>query len=89
MAFRPISLCNVIYKIIAKVLANRIKLYLLKLIDESQSVFVGERLITDNIIIAFEVFHWLKNGKERDRQYMAMKLDMSKAYDRVSWRFLR
>ena len=81
--FRPISLCNVIYKFIAKVFANWLKKVLRKIISPNQSAFIPSRLITDNIVIAFEALHtmdtWLK-GAER---YMALKLDMSKAYDRA------
>lgn len=71
------------YKIISKVLASRLKRTLSKVINESQSAFVPGRLITNNVLVTFQTMHCInqrKNGKER---IMAIKLDMSKAYDRV------
>ena len=81
--FRPISLSNVVYKLVSKVLANRLKMILPQIITENQSVFLSERLIMDNILVAFELMHYLDHKREGKDCYMAIKLDMSKAYDRV------
>ena len=80
--YRPISLTNMEYKIISKVLANRLKAILPHLITENQSAFF-ERLITDNVLVAFEFMHYLEHKRDGKDFYMIVKLDMSKAYDRV------
>ena len=80
---RLISLCNVGYKIISKVLCQRLKICLPVLISETQSAFVPGRLISDNILIAQEMFHGLRTNKACQGKYMEIKTDMSKACDRV------
>ena len=81
--FHPISLCNVLYKIYSKVLANRLKKFLPSLITEHQSAFAKERLISDNIMVAFETLHHMKHHNSGKHSFMAIKLDMSKAYNQM------
>ena len=71
----------------SEVLANKLKL-LPTIITEHQSAFTKDRLIIDNILVAFETFHSMKNYKSGDNGFMALKVNMSKAYDRVEWYFL-
>ena len=76
--FRPISLANVVSWIVSKVLANRLKQILPNVIFESQSAFVPNRLITR-----------MRNKRRGKKGQMTIKLDISKAYNRVEWSFLR
>lgn len=84
--YRPISCCNVLYKIISKILTNIIKNALCKLVSPCQSAFIPRRQITDNILLTQELlrgYNW-KNEARR----VAMKIDIQKAYDTVNWDFL-
>ena len=83
--FRSISLCNIIYKLVSKVFANKMKGLLSHIISDYQSAFQSDKAILDNILVAFETLHHMKNQKEKKGGFMALKLDMSKAYDRVEW----
>lgn len=87
--FRPINLCDVIYKLFAKVVANQLKKFLAVSVLDSQSAFLLGRLIIDNILVAFETLHYLKRKTLAKLGYMALKLDMSKVYDRVEWAFVK
>lgn len=86
--FRPISLCNVIIRLTTKVIGNRLKLILPDIISPNQSAFIPGRLITDNAMSTFELFHYMKKKTKGKQGFLALKLDMSKTYDRVEWAFL-
>ena len=83
--FWPISLSNVISRLASKVLANRLKRFLPKIINENQSAFMSDHLITDNVLVAFETMNHIKHKRTGKVGEMALKLDMSKAFDRVEW----
>ncbi|KAL8118342.1 hypothetical protein AgCh_016030 [Apium graveolens] len=80
---RHIALCNILYKVIAKVLANRLKDILPDIITENQSAFVPGRNISDNVLVAFELLHFMKRKNYSSNGEVALKLDVSKAYDRI------
>ncbi|KAL2237640.1 UNVERIFIED_CONTAM: hypothetical protein Sindi_0955700 [Sesamum indicum] len=84
--FRPISCCNVLYKIIAKLLVQRLSVILDKLISPCQAAFVPGRSIGDNIMLAQELFTGYNPTHLPPR--CALKVDIRKAYDTVKWDFL-
>ncbi|KAL9662278.1 hypothetical protein QQ045_027111 [Rhodiola kirilowii] len=83
---RPISLCNFIHKIFSKILNDRLKVYLPKLISNEQSGFVEGRSIHESIGLAHDIVKDINNKVYGGN--VVIKLDMSKAYDRLSWNFL-
>ena len=87
--YRPIALCNVYYKIISKIMTKRLQPLISGIISESQSAFVPGRAISDNVLITHEVLHYLKTSDAEKRCSMAVKTDMSKAYDRLEWEFIQ
>lgn len=80
---RLISLYNVSYKIIAKILTDQMPDVMPFVICENQSVFATYQFIYDNILVVYELLHILKTKKKDIAYNMVLKLDMSKAYDRV------
>lgn len=74
-----------VYKIASKVVANRMKLVLQEIIGENQSAFLAKCLITDNVVVAHEMMNHISKKKKGKCEEMVVKLDLSKAYDRVEW----
>lgn len=86
--FRPISLCNVSFKVVNKVLVNRLKQLLPAVVSPTQSSFIPGRHITDNIVVCQEMIHTLRNKRGKHGE-MILKVDLEKAYDRLEWQFIR
>ncbi|GAU33774.1 hypothetical protein TSUD_393360 [Trifolium subterraneum] len=83
--FRPISLVGSLYKILAKVLANRLRTVIGRVISESQTAFVKDRQILDGILIANEAVDEARKSK---KELLLFKVDFEKAYDSVDWGYL-
>jgi hypothetical protein len=86
--FRPISLCNVVFKVVSKCLVNCLRSLLQDMIAPYQSAFIPGRMITDNALIALECIHAVQGDSASCSKFCSYKLDMAKAYDRVDWVFL-
>lgn len=80
---------NVVSRLLSKVIANRLKHILPNVICNFQSAFVLGRLITDNTTVAYEILHRMRTKRKGKEGQMAVKLDISKAYDWVDWKFLQ
>lgn len=87
--YKPISLCSVLYNVISKTIANRLKALLPSIISVEQRAFVPGRQILDNTLGAIETMYRIKSHKKGRLRLMALKLDMSKTYDKVEWDFLK
>ncbi|CAL9005576.1 unnamed protein product [Prunus brigantina] len=85
---RPISLCNTLYKVVSKILVARLRPLMSKLVSPTQVSFVPGRHITDNIVVDQEMLHKFKVSKGKN-EFVAWKIDLSKAYDRLSLNFIR
>lgn len=82
--YKPISLCNTTFKIVSKIVVGRLGPYLDKLISPNQAAFVPGRRGLDNVVIAQELLHSL-NTKKGKVGFMAIKVDLAKAYDCLEW----
>lgn len=85
--FRPVSLCNITYQFISKLLTNRLREVLPEIISPLQSAFIQDRDIYDNILITHEILSTFIYKRKRF-EYMALKLDMEIAYDKIEWNFI-
>ena len=86
--FHPTSLCNTLYKLLSRILVQRLKPYIAEIINPCQAGFVPRRRTSDNIILVQEVIRTLRYWKGRTG-YVAIKLDLEKAYDRLEWSFIQ
>ncbi|XP_050217883.1 uncharacterized protein LOC130015136 [Mercurialis annua] len=86
--FRPISLCSVFYKIISKIITSRLQNIVPVLTSQNQNAFTKGRSISDNVLLAHELIHYLKTRPSGNTHFMALKLDISKAYDRLEWPYI-
>lgn len=86
--YHSISHCNVFYKLSSKVISNRLRAFLPLVIFDSQSTFVPERQITNNILVTYEVIHFLKEKTKSKQDFMSLKLDISKVYNHMKWGYL-
>lgn len=85
---QPISLCNVLMRILSKVMTNRLKPCLQSIISENQSAFIEGCLLTDNALIAFEINHHIRRKTQGKKGIAALKIDISKAYGLLEWTFV-
>lgn len=87
MDYRPIGLCNELYKVISKLLETRLKQILPDIISHNQSAFLRGRQIIDNVAIAMECFKHIRSGKKKNKSCV-VKIDLFKALDRLEWKLL-
>ena len=86
--FRPINVCNTLYKLLTKIIVNRLKPFLHAMVHLAQSSFVPGHRVTDNYIITQELTHYI-NQRKGKTNLMAAKIDLDKAYDRLEWSFIK
>ncbi|KAL8144739.1 hypothetical protein AgCh_003079 [Apium graveolens] len=84
-----VSLCNILVKLITKVTVNKMKGLLESIISKNQSAFIPDRLISDNIMISYDDMHYLKREERGINDFISLKLDMSKAFERNEWKYVK
>lgn len=84
--YRPIACCNFLYKVISKVLANRLKIIFPDAIEENQCAFITDRLLFENVLLASELVSGYHKSVTTEK--CAIKFDISKAFDTVKWSFI-
>ncbi|XP_043700141.1 wall-associated receptor kinase 2-like [Telopea speciosissima] len=82
------ALCTVVCKVVTKIIASRLKSILDDIVSSYQSAFIPKKAISDNVLIAHELFHYINKMKKGKKKLVALKLDMKKAYDRLEWPFI-
>lgn len=82
--FKPIAMCNSIYKLFSKIIINGLKPTMDTLITPNQANFIPKRNIRENIVVAQDILHSM-NRLKGQKGYFALKLDLAKAYDNLSW----
>ncbi|KAJ4811749.1 RNA-directed DNA polymerase (reverse transcriptase)-related family protein [Rhynchospora pubera] len=85
--YRPISVGNMLYRLVMKLVAHRLRPYLKKVISKEQNAFLSGRNITDSIIVVKEILHSFKQHNFKTKAYL-LKADISKAFDKLNWQFL-
>lgn len=85
--FRPISVCNLLYKVISKLIARRMQPLMANMIANTQTAFIPGREISENVILLREIIHSFKRPFNNDQQFI-LKADLAKAFDWINWDYL-
>lgn len=86
--YRPISLCNTVYKLITRIIVTRLRPHLNKLVSPMQLAFIPGRKGVDNVVVVQELIHTISRKKGKGG-YMIIKMDIEKAYDKLEWSFIK
>ena len=84
--YRPIACCNLMYKVISKILANRLHIIFPAAVEANQCACISERMLLENVLLASELVNGYHKNAQKER--CAVKFDISKAFDTVKWSFI-